>query len=161
MGKKLRKEAKNLGFLEYPKTTLYGGAGVLDIVREWGIYTTSIPVWAINIGRFLKNLDPDTKAGISKPDRNKIIFLLAPNLHVYIEIDAKTAGFMDVRKNHVQQINIFSRDNTYVNEIAQIINNSYENGILHEIIWEKVRKKFVINQDREIQMWKDILEQPV
>lgn len=161
MGKKLRKEAKNLGFLNYPKTTIYGGAGALKLVRGWGIYTTSVPIWALNIGGFLKNLDPDTKIGISKPDRNKLIFFLAPNLHVYIEIDAKTAGFLDTRKNHVQQINIFSRDNKYVNEIAHVINDSHKSGILNEIIWEKVGKKFNINQEQEIQMWKDILEQPV
>ncbi len=160
MGKKLRKEAKNLGFLNYPKTVLYGGAGELTIGSAWG-YTTSIPIWAPFLEGFLKNLDPDTKIGISKPDRNKLIFFLAPNLHVYIEIDAKTAGFLDIKKNHVQQINIFSRDNNYVNEIAHVINNCHKSGILDEIIWEKVGKKFNINQEQEIQMWKDILEQPV
>jgi len=160
MGKKLRKEATKLGFLNYPKTTIYGGAADLILVREWGPWTTSVPIWAINIGVFLKNLDPDTKIGISKPDRNKIIFILSSNIHVYIEIDAKTAGFMDIKKNHVQQINIFSRDNKYVNEIAHLINDGYEGGILNEIIWEKVGKKFQINQEQEIKMWKDILEKP-
>lgn len=161
MGKKLRKEAKNLGFLKYPKTTIYGGAAELILVREWGTFTTSVPIWAIDLGVFLENLDPDLKLGISKPDRNKIIFLLAPNIHVYIEIDAKTAGFLDSRKNHVQQINIYSRDKKFISEIARVINSSYKGGILKEIIWEKIEKKFSINQEQEIQIWKDILEQPV
>lgn len=160
MGKKLRKEAQKLGFLNFPKTILYGGASKLIMGFSWG-YSTSVPVWTLLLEGFLENLDPDTKKGISKPDRNKLIFLLAPNLHVYIEINAKTAGFMDTRKNHVQQINIFSRDNKYVNEIAHVINSCYKSGILSEIIWEKVGKKFHINQDQEIQMWEDILEQPV
>ena len=48
-----------------------------------------------------------------------------------------------------------------MNEIAHVINNCHKSGILDEIIWEKVGKKFNINQEQEIQMWKDILEQPV
>ena len=159
MGKKLRKKAKNLGFQNYPKTILYGGASELINAGAWG-FTTSVPIWTAYVLEFLRGLDTDTETAISKPDRNKIIFFLSPNIHVYIEVDAKTAGFMDIKKNHVQQINIFSRDNKYVNKIAHIINNCYKGGILDEIIWEKIGKKFQINQEEEIIMWKDILEQP-
>ena len=160
MGKKLRKEAQKLGFLNYPKTVLYGGTSDLTIGFAWR-EITSIPIWTRFIEGYLKNLDPATKLDISKPGRNKFIFILAPKLHLYIEIDAKTVGFLDIKKNHVQQINIYSRDNKYVNEIVYVINNCYKSGILNEIIWEKVGKKFNINQEREIQMWKDILEQLV
>jgi hypothetical protein len=160
MGKKLRKQAKKLGFLDYPKTVLYSGSSELVAGFKWGSMT-SIPIWAGHLENFINNLDPSSKNDISKPDRNKILFFLAPNLHIYIEIDAKISGFLDIKKNHVQQINIFSRDNKYVNEIAQIINRSYNEGILNEVDWQKVANKFNINQDSEIQVWENLLKQPI
>lgn len=94
MGKKLRKKAKNLGFSNYPKTILYGGASELTIASAWG-FTTSVPIWTPFVLGFLRELDTATETAISKPDRNKIIFFLSPNIHVYIEVDAKTVGFLD------------------------------------------------------------------
>lgn len=160
MGKKLKKKATNLGFLKYPRTILYGGASELTLAGAWS-FSTSVPIWTLFLLKFLKQLDAATETAISKPDRNKLIFFLSPNIDLYIEIDAKTAGFLDSKSNHVQQINIFSKDNKYVNEVAHLINDCYKTGILNEIIWEKIEKKFNINQEQEIQMWNDILEQPV
>lgn len=156
MGKKLRKKAQKLGFMNYPKTILYGGASELALAGAWG-FTTSVPVWSLFLLEFLRQLDAVTETAISKPDRNKIIFFLSPNIHLYIEVNAKTAGFLDSKSNHVQQINIYDRDNICVNQIAHLINDCYKTGILNEIIWEKIEKKFDIDRELEIQMWQEIL----
>ena len=57
----------------------------------------------------------------------------------------------------MQQINIYDRDNICVNQIAHLINDCYKTGILNEIIWEKIEKKFDIDRELEIQMWQEIL----
>ena len=102
MGKKLKDEAKKLGFLDFPQTVLYSGTSKLTGAIKWGSIT-SIPIWASHLEEFINNLDPSSKNDISKPDRNKTLYFLAPNLQVYIEIDAKISGFLDNKKNHVQQ----------------------------------------------------------
>jgi hypothetical protein len=142
--------------MNYPKTILYSGASELVLGAAW-TYTTSIPNWTYVLLGFLGENDAATETAISKPDRNKLIFFLSPNIHLYIEVNAKTAGFLDSKNNHVQQVNIYDRDSKFVNQIAHIINDSYKTGILNEIIWEKIEKKFDINREHEIQMWQEIL----
>jgi len=125
MGKKLKKKAQKLGFMNYPKTILYSGASELVLGAAW-TYTTSIPNWTYVLLGFLGEHDAATETAISKPDRNKLIFFLSPNIHLYIEVNAKTAGFLDSKSNHVQQVNIYDRDSKFVIQIAHIINDSYK-----------------------------------
>ncbi len=99
--------------------------------------------------------------GKSKPSRKKQIYYLAPEIWVFVEVDARVAGF-NARKgtNHVLRINIYSDNDKYTKGIAHAINDNFVGGVLNQINWEKIDKIFHIDKEKEITAWKNILKRP-
>jgi len=76
-----------------------------------------------------------------------------------VEIDARVAGFNAMKgTNHVLRINIYSENIEYVKGIAHAININFVGGILNQIDWEKIEKVFQIDREKEITVWKKVLE---
>ncbi|MFX1409103.1 MAG: hypothetical protein ACFFA6_02025 [Promethearchaeota archaeon] len=158
IGKKLRKIAEKNNLLNYPKTVLYAGANKtrhsLDLA-----YSTYIPDTADEIWKYLRSVDGSTEEGKSKSSRKKQLYYLAPEIWVFVEIDARVAGFNAMKgTNHVLRINIYSENIEYVKGIAHAINNNFVGGILNQIDWEKIEKVFQIDREKEITVWKKVLE---
>ncbi|MFX1321764.1 MAG: hypothetical protein ACFFAQ_08970 [Promethearchaeota archaeon] len=160
IGKKLRKIAEKNNLLNFPKTVLYTGANKvhhsMDLVMD-----TYIPDTADEIWKYLVSVDRSTKMGKSKPSRNKQLYYLAPEIWVFVEIDARVAGLNAMKaSNHVLKINIYSDNKEYTKGIAHAINDNFVGGVLNQINWEKIDKIFHIDKEKEISAWKTVLEMP-
>ncbi|MFX0043368.1 MAG: hypothetical protein ACFE8L_10685 [Candidatus Hodarchaeota archaeon] len=158
IGKKLRKIAEKNNLLNFPKTVLYAGANKvrhsLDLIMDTYIPDTIDAIW-----KFLRSVDGSTEMGKSKPSRKKQIYYLAPEIWVFVEVDARVAGFNAMKgSNHILKINIYSDNNEYIKGIAHAINDNFASGVLNQINWEKVDKIFHIDKEKEIAAWKLILE---
>ncbi len=160
IGKKLRKIAEKNNLLNFPKTVLYAGANKarhsMDLMTDTFIPDTVDEIWD-----YLSSVDDSTKMGKSKPSRKKQIYYLAPEIWVFVEVDARVSAF-NARKgtNHVLRINIYSDNDEYIKGIAHAINDNFVGGVLNQINWEKIDKTFHIDKEKEISAWKSVLEMP-
>ncbi|MFX1574762.1 MAG: hypothetical protein ACFFB0_18660 [Promethearchaeota archaeon] len=168
MGKKVLKKAKELGFLNFRKTTLYAGATKVRYPRQWysnvldlvdlPMFKTYVPDTANEIRVYLMGLDPLTKFGISRPDRNKSLYYLSPALKLFVEVVAKVAGAGAIKaKNHVIEINIYCDNDDYIKGIAHAVSDKFVGGIINDMEWEKIEKKFKVNPEECISAWKSVL----
>jgi len=160
IGKKLRKIAEKNNLLSFPKAVLYAGANKVRHSEEL-ITDTYIPDTVDEIWKYLRSVDGSTEKGKSKPSRKKQLYYLAPEIWVFVEVDARVAGFNAMKgTNHVLRINIYSDNVEYTKGLAHAINDNFVGGVLNQINWVKIDKIFHIDKEKEISAWKTVLEIP-
>ena len=107
---------------------------------------------------YLTSLDRTTEFGISRPDRNKSLYYLSPELNVFVEVEAKMSGFTAlIAKNHIIRINIYCDNEEYIKGIAHAVSDLFIGGNVNDMEWEKIEKKFKVSREECISAWKAVL----
>ena len=121
-------------------------------------FDTFVPNTANEIRVHLTSLDRTTKFGISRPDRKKSFYYLAPELKVFVEVESRITGFTAfIAKNHINRINIYCDNEEYIKGIAHAVSDLFIGGIVNDMNWEKIEKKFKVSREECISAWKVVL----
>ncbi|NVM52257.1 MAG: hypothetical protein HWN66_01050 [Candidatus Helarchaeota archaeon] len=170
--KKIQKKAEELGLNKLPLTVLYarpkriGNSGTIIehlsglvpglLIPSKRIADTSV----IMFNYFHSDVkDPSFDYDKDEGARTKKYFYLAPESNLYVEVIDNVQGFLiDLASNHVIQINIYSDNEEYKKAIANVINDTYKDGILAHIKWKKIEKKYKVKQEDCIATWNRLLQ---
>jgi len=150
---KIRKQANNLGLTKLRMTLLYARPKKVRL-----IFSKHKPDVADVIQDYMKLIDPSFVESSSGGARHSTYYCLAPQEKFYVEIVDKAAGFIVANSaNHALQINIFSDNDEYIRGIANTVNQQWEDGILPNMVWEKIEKKYKIKREDAISTWNRFL----
>lgn len=143
MGKKVRKQAEELGLTKLRRTILYARPRKTRM-----IFSKRVPDTADAIRDYINLLDPSFVQGSSGGGRNNTFYYLAPQANLYVEVADTAAGFVVHNpKNHAIQISIFSDNDEHIRGIANAVNQRFADGILAHMDWKKIEKK-IQSQER-------------
>lgn len=164
MGKKksqqIQKEAETLGFKNFQKYTFFGqrkGGAVFKKDTRRHTFKHNMPGFLIRIIEWLESIDPSTQESESGGGRNITFYLLSPQAGVYIEVDDKIAGALDIPGNHVYKMDIYGQNEDLVRQIVKTINDQWKEGIIAHLDLNKIEKKFKISSDDVINSWNQFL----
>ncbi|MBD3197981.1 MAG: hypothetical protein GF317_23225 [Candidatus Lokiarchaeota archaeon] len=152
MGNPIRQKAKELGFLNFTKTTLYAQP---SSVRQ--TFSRCVPNIDKELENYISRLDKSFMKGRTGGVKAHTYSIIAPKENIYIEDTDHYVGWAHNEKNHVLKIDIYSDSNEKVSKIAKIINKSFPNGIVPNIRWNKIKKKYNINEKECIATWNHLL----
>ncbi|NVM34619.1 MAG: hypothetical protein HWN81_03425 [Candidatus Lokiarchaeota archaeon] len=153
MGKKLQKQAMQLGLTNLPKYTFFGRPKKLKMK-----FSKYKPDLAYTVENWMKNLDPSTAAEESGGGRNNTFFYLASQIGMYVEIADKMAGVAVPNPgNHASKIDIYTNNEDYVRTIVRIINTIWDDGILNHLDFQKLEKKYKVRREDIINAWNAFL----
>ncbi len=169
--KKIQKNAEKQGLTQLPLTVLYarprtilpGMSGFDDalLFLEAGLFKTNTPDIPVFLLRYIKNelKDSSVQYKRSRNGRHYKNYILAPNSKLYLEIFTKIVGILALRtSNYVTEINIYCDDQQILQDIAKVVNEIYNDGMLAHMKWDKVEKKFKFNREDCIDTWIPLLE---
>jgi len=150
MGSIVVKVAKQLGLNKLRLTTLY--ARPRRIHQTFGGIST--PDIIVSIRDYIHFQDSSFLQGRSGGGRNRTYYFLSQAKQIYMEVIDKASGFFIVDpSNHAFQVNIYCNEEQYIKEIAQILNNLFNNGILVHMDWKKIEGKYKVKADDCIAEW--------
>ena len=158
--KKIQKEAEVLGFKNMQKYTFFGqrkGGAILKTDTKAHTFKHNMPRFIIKITEWLESIDPSTQESESGGARNITFYLLSPQAGVYIEVDDKIAGTLDIPGNHVYKMDIYGQKEDLVRQIVKIVNDQWKEGIIAHLDLKKIEKKFKISPDDVINSWNQFL----
>ena len=158
--KKIQKEAEILGFKNLQKYTFFGrrkGGAIFFKDTKKRTFSHNIPGFIIKIIEWLESIDPSTQASESGGGRNITFYLLSPQAGVYIEVDDKIAGALDIPGNHIYKMDIYGQNEDLVRQIVKIINDQCKEGIIAHLDLKKIEKKFKISSNDVINSWNQFL----
>ncbi|GAG76723.1 unnamed protein product, partial [marine sediment metagenome] len=84
-------------------------------------------------------------------------YLLSPQAGVYIEVDDRISGALDIPGNHVYKMDIYGKNEDLVGQIVKMTNDQYKEGIIAHLDMKKIEKKFKISSDDVINSWNQFL----
>lgn len=146
---KYRKNAEKLGLTELPKVVLYA--------RPRKIRQTAskiVPRCNRVIKEYIKQLDPSLIEGRSR----STYYCIAPQINLYVEIYDKVFTMIYNPGEHCLKVSIFSDNSGYIREVAKILNQQWEDGILAHMDWPKIEKVYNVNREDCITIWNEILK---
>ncbi len=154
MGSKALKQAKTLGYLKLPLVILYGRPNhVKETLGGFKSDITSI----IRDYLFLK--DPQVLLGGSGGVRNHSEYFLSEALKLFVQVTEKMAGMgIYQATNHVIKMEFYTENTKIIREITDLINKNWENGILANLIWKKIEKKFGVKEADCVAEWNKWLQ---
>jgi hypothetical protein len=158
--KKIQKEAEILGFKDLQKYTFFGrrkGGAVIKKDTKKRTFSHNMPGFIIRIIQWLENIDPSTQETDAGGGRNVTFYVLSPQAGVYIEIDDKIAGALDIPGNHVYKMDIYGKNEDLVRQIVKITNDQFKEGIIAHLDFKKIEKKFKISSDDVINAWNQFI----
>ena len=158
--KKIQKEAEILGFKNLQKYTFFGrrkGGAVFKKDTKKHTFKHNYPGFIIRIIEWLESIDPSTQESEAGGGRNITFYLLSPQAGVYIEVDDKISGALDIPGNHVYKMDIYGQNEDLVRQIVKITNDQYKGGIIAHLDLKKIEKKFKISSDDVINSWNQFL----
>jgi len=164
MGKKkskeIQKEAEILGLKNLQKYTFFGqrkGGAILKTDTKKRTFKHNMPRFIIKIIEWLESIDPSTQESDAGGGRNVTFYLLSPQAGIYIEVDDKIAGALDIPGNHVYKMDIYGQNEDLVRQVVKIINDQWKEGIIAHLDLKKIEKKFKISSDDVIKSWNQFL----
>jgi len=164
MGKKkskqIIKEAETLGFKNLQKYTFFGqrkGGAILKTDTKSHTFGHNVPRFIIRIVEWLNSIDPSTQESETGGGRNITFYLLSPQAGLYIEVDDKIAGALDIPSNHVYKMDIYGQNEDLVRQTVKILNDQWKEGIIAHLDLKKIEKKFKISSDEIINSWNQFL----
>jgi len=152
MGNEIRDQAEKLGLLELPGITLYAHPSG---VRQ--TFARIVPHTDNTVQNYISQIDPSFVKGRSGGSRGSTYVIYAPNANIYFEDQDLYIGWAHNEKNHLQQIKIHADTEEKIRHIAQIIDNLYTNGVVANINWKKINKKYKVDEKEGIAMWNKVL----
>jgi len=158
--KKIKKEAEILGFKNLQKYTFFGqrkGLAILKTETKKHTFRHNMPKFIIKIIEWLESIDPSTQESDAGGGRNVTFYLLSPQAGVYIEVDDRIAGTLDIPRNHVYKMDIYGKNEDLVKQIVKITNDQWKEGVIAHLDFKKIEKKFKISSDDVINSWNQFL----
>ena len=164
MGKKkskqIIKEAESLGFKTLQKYTFFGQRGGGSLIKtdtKGHTFKHNYPGFIIRIIKWLESIDSSTQESETGGARNITFYILSPQAGVYLEVDDRIAGALDIPHNHVYKMDIYSQKDDLVKQIVKNINDQWEEGILAHLDLKKIEKKFKVSPDDVTNAWNKFL----
>ncbi|MFW9818931.1 MAG: hypothetical protein ACFFE5_04925 [Candidatus Thorarchaeota archaeon] len=154
MGREAQSRAKKLGMMSKPQYTFYYSPRKVKAK-----FSKIKPDVAYLIEDWIKQVDPSSIISESTTGgRSAKFFYLAPQINVYIEILDKISGYLAYSTdNHVNKIDIYTDNQDYVKAIVQGINNIWEDGLINNLRYKKLRSKFKVREEDIANAWKSFL----
>lgn len=151
----LKEQAENLGFTNFPMYTFYGQPQGLK-QETWKVK----PKFVNSVSEWMKSSDPSVEESSPGQSLRTIFFyLLAPQLGVFVKVADLVAGYNAKKaKNHVYKMDIYTENENFVRDIVRIINDQFQDGILPNLNFEKLEKKFNVGRDDITNTWKRFLQ---
>ncbi len=164
MGKKkakeIQKKAETLGLKNLQKYTFFGqrkGAAILKTETKKHTFRHNMPKFLIKIIKWLESNDPSTQETDAGGGRNITFYLISPQSGVYIEVDDRIAGALDIPRNHVYKMDIYGQSEGSVRQIVKMVNDQWKDGIIAHLDLKKIEKKFKISSENVIYSWNQFL----
>jgi len=154
MGNPIRAQAEELGLTNLPQTVLYGQP---SSVRQ--TFSRCVPNIDRAIQDYISSVDPSFVKGRTGGVKAHTYSIFSPKERIYIEDTDFYVGWAHQAKNHVLKITIYTDSDEKRRKIAQVINNVFFNGMLANIDWKKIEKKFKVKREECIAMWELVLGQ--
>jgi len=140
-----------------------------DLKKKLGKFK---PKFVISISEWMKNNDPSALESWGTDGLRSIYFyLLAPQLGVYVDVSDFVVGFNAKKAtNCVFKMDIYTENENFVRDIVRIINDRFQTprrgtfpsewvvGILPNLNFEKLEKKFNVGKDDITNAWKSFLQ---
>lgn len=147
------READLVGITSLPVFRLYAQPRYLS--EFLGKYITDI---VIALQQYFEAVDPDFAFAGSGGTKNTSYYFLLIRNHLFVEVINKLAGVTlgkptDKVKHIVTEINIYSEDDKIIREIAEWVDDLYDDGILNNLNWKRIEKKFGIDREDCITNW--------
>jgi len=157
MGKKLQKEAMQLGLTNLPKYTLYAQPRKVK-----GKASKTKPDIAYVLENWMTSIDPSAKMDESGGGRRSGYYYIAPGINIYVEVADKISGAKTIvgahnAENHVTKIDIYTNSEDHVRAIAKDTNALWDDGMVPHLNFKKIEKKFNIGQEDVIKQWNAFL----
>lgn len=157
-GKKIIKQAEQMGFKKLPLTILYGLPRKVRMT-----FSKYVPDYIDLIRNSITSKDPEVLMRVAKGGRSRMDVFLSTKLNLYIENIGKISGFAGMDPaNHVFQISFWTDSdagNEFIREFAQAMNDRFADvgGILEHINWAKIRKKYKVEEEDVRPAWNQYL----
>ncbi len=154
MGKEAQSRAKKSGMMSKPQYTFYYSPRKVKAK-----FSKIKPDVAYLMEDWIKQVDSSAIISESTTGgRSAKFFYFAPQANIYIEILDKISGYLAYSTdNHVNKIDIFTENQDYVKAIVQGINNIWEDGLINNLRYKKLRSKFKVNEEDIANAWKAFL----
>ena len=154
MGKEAQSQAKKLGMMSKPHYTFYYSPRKVKAK-----FSKIKPDVAYLIEDWIRQIDASSIVSESTSGgRSARFFYFAPQANVYVEILDKISGYLAYSTdNHVNKIDIYTDNQDYVKAIVQGINNIWEDGLINNLRYKKLRSKFKVSEEDIANAWKSFL----
>lgn len=118
-----------------------------------------MPKIIIRITSWLLSIDSSTEQSeLGTGGGRKITFyVLSPQAGLFIEMYDQIAGMIDIPANHVYKMDIYTQNVDLVKDIVKIVNEQWDDGILLNLDFDKIEKKFKISAEDVTNGWKQFL----
>jgi hypothetical protein len=83
--------------------------------------------------------------------------VLSPQAGVFIEVDDQIAGMIDIPENHVYKMDIYAENVDSVKQVVKLINEQWEDGIIPNLDFGKIEKKFKVSAEEVTNGWNQFL----
>ena len=153
MVKQIEKDAMQLGLTKLPKYTFYGRPK--EIKMKFSKYK---PDTAYVVEDWMTSVDPSCAMKESAGARSSKFYYMSTQLGVYVEVYNKMAGVTAFNPdNYVSQIDIYTNNEDHVRAIAKGFNSLWDDGIVANIDYKKIEKKFKVKEEDVINQWNAFL----
>ncbi|MFX1391364.1 MAG: hypothetical protein ACFE9Z_14965 [Promethearchaeota archaeon] len=155
MGKKVQKEAMQLGLTNLPKYTFYTQP------RKVKAKASKVkPDIAYVVENWMTGIDPSTMMSESGGRTSKY-FYLAPAINAYVEVEskmfAKSRFTMYNADKQVTKFDIYSNNEDHVRTLAKDVNAIWDDGMAPHLNFEKLEKKFKVGKEAIMSTWNNFL----
>ncbi|MFX1363947.1 MAG: hypothetical protein ACFFCE_13790 [Promethearchaeota archaeon] len=155
MGKKVQKEAMQLGLTNLPKYTFYTQPKKVKAKAS-----KVKPDIAYSIENWMTSIDPSIKMS-ETGGRTSGYYYLSPGANIYIEVMskmfAKSRFTMYNADKQVTKFDIYTNNEDYVRTIAKDINSIWDDGMIPHLNYEKLQKKFKVGKEEIMTSWNTYL----
>ncbi len=154
-GKRIIKQANELGFLELPLTVLYGRPRKIKQT-----FSKIIPDYVAILRDWMTWKDPECLMKVDRGGRKRRDIFLSVKEKIYIENFGKVSGFGGYdTDNHVFQISFWTENDEVIREFVKSINEKFADvgGILDHIRWDKIKKQYKVEKEDCLPAWNKYL----
>lgn len=155
-GKKIIRQAEQLGFKGFPLTILYGRPRKVRMT-----FSKLVPDYIDILREFMTSKDPECLMRIAKGGRGRMDVFLSVKEKIYIESIGKISGFAGMDpENHTFQISFWTENDDFVGDIVKAIDQRFSDvgGIRQHFNWKKLQKKYRVEQEDILPTWNKYLE---
>ena len=154
-GKRIMKEAAQLGMKNLPLTVLYGRPRKFRVT-----FSKNIPDYADILRELLTLRDSECRLKIHRGGRKRIDIFLSTKENIYIETLGMVSGLgLFDTANLVFKISFWTENEDFIREFARLMNEQFQDvgGILPNIIWEKIEKRYKVTKEECLPTWEKFL----